>query len=318
MGLLGCHVRRGAEDHPLQRHRRRGDGRRVHGVAAEGAIRAANFEGLGQAEVQHLDRAVVADLDVGGFEIARDHPLVVCGVERLDDLFRDDERARGAVVFETMELRDVRVIQRGERPRLALEAGQPIRVPGKDVRQDLERNLAGEPRVPRAVDLAHAARPSGEHFVRTDAGACKQRHGWRHYRRVPERSHHLCCPRDEVHPSDCADWQRPFSMCPIIVALTDAGVWSGLPARCRARYLDRVGVEHRTLHRGSGERLAGGLRAGAGRADTGEQSIVDRGVPKPGQRGDHSRDAGGCTLPGERSRKRTADLRVRCTVQHVG
>jgi hypothetical protein len=44
---------------------------------------------LGQPEVQHFDHAVVSDLDVGGFEIAVDDPLLVCCFERLSDLARD-------------------------------------------------------------------------------------------------------------------------------------------------------------------------------------------------------------------------------------
>ena len=44
---------------------------------------------LGQTEVEHLDRAVRADLDVGGFEVAVDDALSVGGFKCLSDAERD-------------------------------------------------------------------------------------------------------------------------------------------------------------------------------------------------------------------------------------
>ena len=47
--------------------------------------------------------------------------------------------------------------QRGNRPRLGLEAAPHLGI-GGDVRgHDLERDVAAEPRVARAIDLAHPA-----------------------------------------------------------------------------------------------------------------------------------------------------------------
>ena len=46
----------------------------------------------GQAEIEDLDRAVGADLDVRGFEIAMDDAPLVRGFERVGDLFRDRQR----------------------------------------------------------------------------------------------------------------------------------------------------------------------------------------------------------------------------------
>ena len=51
--------------------------------------RASRFDRLRQSEVQHLHRAIVADLDVGGLQIAMDDALLVRGLERLGDLLRD-------------------------------------------------------------------------------------------------------------------------------------------------------------------------------------------------------------------------------------
>jgi hypothetical protein len=48
------------------------------------------------------------------------------------------------------------VIQRGKEFCFALEAGDPIRVRCKSLRQNLERDVALEAGVLRAVDLPHA------------------------------------------------------------------------------------------------------------------------------------------------------------------
>ena len=61
--------------------------------------------------------------------------------------------------------------------RLALEAGQALGIGGDRLRQHLERDVAAEPRVGRAVDLAHAARAEGRHDgVGTEAPACLKAH----------------------------------------------------------------------------------------------------------------------------------------------
>ncbi len=83
LGLLGTHVRRGAEDHPRLRHRGGRDGRRVHRL---GARRGSGGERFGETEIQHLHRAVRAHLDVGGLQIAMDDPLLVRGFERFGNL----------------------------------------------------------------------------------------------------------------------------------------------------------------------------------------------------------------------------------------
>jgi len=50
------------------------------------------------------------------------------------------------------------VVERGEELRLALEARHALMVAGERFGQQLEGDLASEPRVARAPDLAHAAR----------------------------------------------------------------------------------------------------------------------------------------------------------------
>ncbi len=53
------------------------------------------------------------------------------------------------------------MIQRREELRLALEARQPIGIAGEEVGQDLERDVAPEPRVAGAKHLSHAAGANG-------------------------------------------------------------------------------------------------------------------------------------------------------------
>ena len=106
---------------------------------------------LRQPEVEHLDRAVRRDLDVGRLEIAMDDALLVRGVERVRDLPRDrqrlverqrplrhaigerlafdqfqHQRVDAVAVFDAVNRGDVRMVQRGEQPGLALEAGETV------------------------------------------------------------------------------------------------------------------------------------------------------------------------------------------------
>jgi hypothetical protein len=74
-------------------------------------------------------------------------------------------------------MRDVWMIERRQRLRFARESRQAIGIAGKGVRQDLQRDLTIELRVPRAVDLAHPARADRrDDFVRAETGASGQGH----------------------------------------------------------------------------------------------------------------------------------------------
>ena len=77
--LLGAHVGGGAEDHARVRHAPGRDGRRLRRSRRRASTR---LQRLGQAEVEHLDRAVRPDLDVGRLQIAVDDALLVRGFER--------------------------------------------------------------------------------------------------------------------------------------------------------------------------------------------------------------------------------------------
>jgi len=75
-------------------------------------------------------------------------------------------------VFKSVDRGDVWVIERGEYLRLAFEAREPIGILRKRVRQNFDRHIAPEPRVARAIDLAHAARADeGDDVVRPETGA---------------------------------------------------------------------------------------------------------------------------------------------------
>ena len=193
--LLRRHVGRGAEDHAAHRHRRRGDRRRIRQVRRVAAAAAGSrLQRLREPEVQHLHRAVGADLDVRGLQVAVDDALLVRGLERLGDLparsaaprRAGSARARSAPTDRRPRpvpsparrtpprlLRDRRsaamfgMVQR--RQRLALRARTAPAAPGRwrRRRQDLDRDVAVEPRVARAIDLAH---PAGAEWRRISYG----------------------------------------------------------------------------------------------------------------------------------------------------
>jgi len=71
------------------------------------------------------------------------------------------ERLHAAALLESVNRRDIGVIQGGQRLRLPLEAGDALGVGREDLGEDLERDLPMELRVVGAIHLAHAASPAG-------------------------------------------------------------------------------------------------------------------------------------------------------------
>ena len=65
---------------------------RVGDSSTLAATPASGVDRLGQAEVEHLHRAVGADLDVGRLQVPMDDALLVRGLERLGNLPRDRQR----------------------------------------------------------------------------------------------------------------------------------------------------------------------------------------------------------------------------------
>ena len=89
-----------------------------------------------------------------------------------------DERTDTARFFETMDVRDVGVIQRRQRLRFAREPGQAIGIAGEGVRQDLQRDVAIQLRVVCAIHLAHATcAEGGANLIRADTGGNLKEHG---------------------------------------------------------------------------------------------------------------------------------------------
>ena len=80
-----------------------------------------------------------------------------------------------------MDVRNVRVIQRRENLRFPLKTRQAIGIIGKGIGKDLERDVALQSRVVRAIDLAHSpGAERGENLIRADAGTGSEGHWvWR-------------------------------------------------------------------------------------------------------------------------------------------
>jgi hypothetical protein len=81
------------------------------------------------------------------------------------------------VLLEAVDRRDVGVVQSRQRTGLALETRQPLLVGLKRRRQDLQRDVATELRVMRAVDLAHSAdaQDAGDP-IRAEPRTSRERH----------------------------------------------------------------------------------------------------------------------------------------------
>jgi hypothetical protein len=183
--LLGGHVGGGPEDDPGQRPgpgEGGGLGEVDRGRAGAGVARP----GLGEAEVEDLDLSAGRELDVGGREVAVDDALAVGLLEGRGDLLGDleglvdgDRTPREALLevfthdelegeeglsvrfFQTVDGGDVRVVERGEEVRLALETGEALGVLSDLGREDLDGHVTVKVGVGGAVDLAHAPGPDG-------------------------------------------------------------------------------------------------------------------------------------------------------------
>ena len=89
----------------------------------------------------------------------------VCERRPIDQL--QHQRRRAVRLFEAIDSGDVRVTERGEHLRFALEPRQAVRIECEQRGQDLQGDFAIELRVAGAVHVAHGARTKrGEDFVR--------------------------------------------------------------------------------------------------------------------------------------------------------
>lgn len=149
-------------------------------------------------EVEHFHGSIGPQFDVGRLQIAVDDVLFVGSFERLRNLTGDAQRfvqwnraLRNAIrqgravhqlhhegldadaLFDAVQPGDVGMIERGKDFRLALEAGQPIRISGDRGRQHFDRDMALQARVGCAIPLAHATGADRfENLVRAEARTC--------------------------------------------------------------------------------------------------------------------------------------------------
>ncbi len=87
------------------------------------------------------------------------------------------QRARAAGLLQAEDLRDVRMIEGGQRLRLALEAHQAIGVRRERLGRHLQRHVAIELRVAGAVNLTHTADPDeGDDLVGAEPAAGDEGH----------------------------------------------------------------------------------------------------------------------------------------------
>ena len=77
------------------------------------------------------------------------------GPRTFDELHH--ERASALIVFKAVDLRDVRMIERGDELRFPTEACEAFRLVGDRGGQYLDGDVAIEPAVAALVDLAHPA-----------------------------------------------------------------------------------------------------------------------------------------------------------------
>ena len=89
-----------------------------------------------------------------------------------------DEGVHAVRILKAVNVCDVRMVEEGEYLRLTLKACEPFGVVRKQIREDFDRDVAIELRVPRAIDFAHAARADRHaDFVRAKTSASSKRHG---------------------------------------------------------------------------------------------------------------------------------------------
>ena len=103
--------------------------------------------------------------------LADDHAVMRRGIR---DLLETDPEIE--VTGEAMDGRDVRVVERRKQPRLSFEAGAAVGVGEPGSGEHFNRDVAPEPRITSAIDLAHPARAKqADHLVGPDATA-RDRH----------------------------------------------------------------------------------------------------------------------------------------------
>ena len=118
-------------------------------------------------------------ISVGNLQrlVERERPFLEARGERLALEMRHDQIVRAVGFADVVDAADVRMVQRGDRPRLALEPGAQIGIAGDSLGRTLIATVRSR-RVSRAlIDFAHPARAErAEDFVRTEPGAGVEGH----------------------------------------------------------------------------------------------------------------------------------------------
>ena len=114
-----------------------------------------------------------------------------------------DERTHPAGFFEAVDVRDVRVVQGCEGLGFSREPGQPVRIVRKRVREDLERDIAIQPDIARAIDLSHAAFADRRgDFVDAEKRTGRESQTAEDYRSTDDIG-------DAISPQRRSDYERP-------------------------------------------------------------------------------------------------------------
>ena len=95
----------------------------------------------------------------------------------LDEL--EHERGAGVgAILKAVDVRDVRMVERGEHLRFAAESRETFGIVGDDAADHFQRDVAAELVIASAIDLAHAPlAEEADHFIRADPAAREKRHG---------------------------------------------------------------------------------------------------------------------------------------------
>jgi hypothetical protein len=92
--------------------------------------------------------------------------------------FSFDQLHHQRAIFHSIDRGDVRVVQRGQHFRFALEARHALGIASERFRQNFDRHVALQFRVAGSIHFAHAARADGgQNFVGAQASSGSQGHG---------------------------------------------------------------------------------------------------------------------------------------------
>ena len=120
----------------------------------------------------------------------RQRPLGEPCVQRLafDEL--EHEKPGSVALLESVDLRDVGVVQRGQHARLALETRQMLGLPREGSGDELDGDVSLEPRVAGPVHLAHSARAEeAQDLVGAEPGARGESHSFFTAARTRDSAH---------------------------------------------------------------------------------------------------------------------------------